>query len=130
MGADKKEFILELLAGIGEIRGRTKLQKIIFLGQKELGLREIFDFDEYYYGPYAQDLTSSLDELVSEGKIIEDKIAMGDYIQYSYKLAPGYDSVSSKYIPETTMSKLCRLAKMPRSRIIDYVYRKYLPHRI
>ena len=34
----QKAFILELISGLGKIEGRTKLQKIVFLGQMELGL--------------------------------------------------------------------------------------------
>lgn len=129
-GAERKEFLMELLAGIGKIQGRTKLQKIIFLGQEELGLHKIFDFDEYYYGPYAQDLTSVLDELVSEGKVVEEVSSMGDFIQYSYSLAPSSQIPSQMHISPEKMDLLKKLSKTPRSKIIDYVYRKYLPHRV
>ncbi|MDA0524902.1 hypothetical protein [Methanococcoides alaskense] len=129
IGQSRKDFLREMFSGIPDIKGRTKLQKIVFLGQEELGLDKQFDYDEYHYGPYSQELTDTLDEMVFEGDIIEDCETHGEYITYCYRLSDSAVSSESKQIPSSTMMKLAKLAKLPRARIIDYVYRKYLPHR-
>ena len=64
----QKNFLLEFFTGLGEVEGRTKLQKIIFLGQEEMGLEKIFDFDEYHYGPYSEELTDVLEQMIWSGE--------------------------------------------------------------
>ncbi len=126
----RKDFLREMFSGVPIIKGRTKLQKIVYLGQKELGLAELFEYDEYHYGPYSQDLTDTLDEMVFEGVIVEDCKIRGDFITYCYKLSDFATSPEKSTIPLETIQKLKKLALLPRSKIIDYVYRKYLPHRV
>jgi len=126
----QKNFLLEFFAGLGEVDGRTKLQKIIFLGQQELGLEKIFDFNEYYYGPYSDELTDALEQLIRSGDIIEDIEMHGDYIKYTYRLSNFTGIPNETVIPENIMHSFKRLSGVPRKKIIDYVYRKYLPHRL
>jgi|SRR5665647_617712 len=128
-----KAFILELLKGLGKVEGRTKLQKIIFLGQKELGLPEFFKFDKYHYGPYSWDLTEAIEDLIAIGYIKEEKGYYRDFITYVYKLsyfALSKVEIPSRYIAKDKMQTLKKLSELPRSAIIEYVYRKYLPERL
>ena len=131
--SSRKEFILELLSGLGKVEGRTKLQKIVFLGQMELGLPKLFKFDKYHYGPYSWELTETLEDLISTGLIQEDRESYGDYITYVYTLSE-FEIIelgkSAKYIPEEKIETLKKLSELPMSAIIEYVYRKYLPERI
>lgn len=131
--SSRKIFILELLSKLGKIEGRTKLQKIVFLGQMELGLPEIFKFDKYHYGPYSWDLTETIEDLITTGYIKEEKEQRGDFITYVYRLSdfsfPDVE-IPSGYIPEDKVEILKNLSELPRSAIIEYVYRKYLPERL
>lgn len=45
------------------ITGKTKFQKMIFLGQKEHKLPKRFEFIKYNYGPYSFQLTDCLNAL-------------------------------------------------------------------
>jgi uncharacterized protein len=126
----QKKFLLEFFAGLGEVDGRTKLQKIVFLGQQELGLKKIFDFNEYYYGPYSEELTDILEQLIRSGDIIENIEMHDDYVKYTYHLSKFTGIPDETVIPENIMDSLKRLSGVPRKKIIDYVYRKYLPHRL
>lgn len=53
----------------GEIRGKTRFQKMVFLAEEEEGLNEFYEFEKYNYGPYSFDLTDQLDTLVELGFI-------------------------------------------------------------
>lgn len=126
----RKELLLEIFSKIPVIKGRTKLQKIIFLGQEELGLPKLFEYDEYHYGPYSQELTDVLDEMVFDGTVVEECRMRGDFITYTYKLSETAASAEESTIQTQTIQKLKKLSRVPRSKIVDYVYRKYLPHRV
>lgn len=131
--SSRKAFILELLSGLGKIEGRTKLQKIVFLGQMELGLPEFFKFDKYHYGPYSWDLTETIEDLIATGYIKEEKEHCGDFVTYVYTLSDFAQSeveIPSGYIPGDKIETLKKLSELPRSAIIEYVYRKYLPERL
>lgn len=58
------------------IEGATKLQKLIFLAQKEGSLPEEFQFDyeSNKYGPYSVDLAVTLEELEDRGLIETEEI--------------------------------------------------------
>jgi uncharacterized protein YwgA len=129
----RKGFILELLSRLGKVEGRIKLQKIVFLGEMELGLPKFFEFDKYYYGPYSWELTETLEDLISSGQVKEESEACGDYVTYIYSLPDlelaGLEQ-SARYIPEEKIEILKKLSEIPRSAIIEYVYRKYRPERL
>jgi len=68
----RKEFdkLLTLLNIAGEVKGRKKFQKIIFiLQQKGADFKENFFF--HYYGPFSYDLQFEIDDLVESGLINE-----------------------------------------------------------
>lgn len=129
----RKDFIIELLSGLGKVEGRTKLQKIVFLGQMELGLPKLFNFDKYHYGPYSWELTETIEDLIAAGYIREEKEYCEDYITYVYRLSDFALSEVEKSVGQISEDKieiLKKLAELPRSAIIEYVYRKYLPERL
>ncbi|GAB7387857.1 YwgA family protein [Bacillaceae bacterium] len=69
----------------GEITGRKKLQKMIYIAKK-LG----FDFEErfqfHFYGPYSEELTLKVEELHHLGFLEEREEDKGNYMQYRYRL--------------------------------------------
>lgn len=64
--------ILTLFSILDNIRGRTKLQKIIFILQ-QLGYNFEEDYKYHYYGPYSADLQIEVDYLVSQGYLSEQQ---------------------------------------------------------
>ncbi|MEW9671278.1 YwgA family protein [Ammoniphilus sp. 3BR4] len=77
--------VLLLLEQAGEVVGRKKLQKMVYITQK---LR--FDFNQrfyfHFYGPYSEELTLEVEELCDLGfleEVLEDK---GNYNVYRYRI--------------------------------------------
>jgi uncharacterized protein len=82
-----KEHV-KLLSAIfysGEIVGRKKLQKMIYIAKKHsFPFQEKFAF--HFFGPYSEELTLRIEELCNMGFISEEKEQKGGYFQYRYKL--------------------------------------------
>lgn len=129
--AEKRRLLLTVLKHVGEIHGRTKFQKMIFLAQEELGAEKLFPYQKYHYGPYSWDLTETIERLIARGDIVEKVEEFGDVIRYSYTTSED----SKKEIEESgelaseSLEIMKTLSRMPLSMILDYVYRKYLPER-
>jgi uncharacterized protein len=69
----------------GEIIGRKKLQKMIYIAKKiNFPFYEKFNF--HFYGPYSEELTLRVEELCNLGFIDEVKEKKGGYFQYKYSL--------------------------------------------
>ncbi|MDR7078656.1 uncharacterized protein YwgA [Neobacillus niacini] len=69
----------------GEIVGRKKLQKMIYIAKKvEFPFHERFQF--HFYGPYSEELTLRVEELCNMGFLNETKEKKGGYFQYRYTL--------------------------------------------
>jgi uncharacterized protein YwgA len=71
----------------GIFRYRIRLQKFIILAKKEFGCPFTFDYKNYYYGPYSEDLQKSVKELIQEGFIDEhaNELPNGNF-EFFYKL--------------------------------------------
>jgi uncharacterized protein len=80
----------------GEIIGRKKLQKIIYIAKK---LR--FPFNERYqfhfYGPYSEELTLRIEELHNLGWLSEVKEKKGGYYQYRYTITEDGEKFLTHY---------------------------------
>ncbi|SRR5690554_1528497 len=77
--------ILRAIQCSGEIVGRKKLQKMIYIAKKlHFPFEEKFEF--HFYGPYSEELTLQLEELINMGFITEIKENKGNYFQYRYRL--------------------------------------------
>jgi uncharacterized protein YwgA len=69
----------------GEITGRKKLQKMIYIAKKvDFPFHERFQF--HFYGPYSEELTTRVEELCNMGFLNEVKEKKGGYFQYRYTL--------------------------------------------
>lgn len=74
--------LMKVFSDSGEIVGRKKLQKIIYIAKKlELPFYEKYDF--HFYGPYSEELTLQVEELCNLGFLHEVK-EKGGYYQYRY----------------------------------------------
>ncbi|AIE61601.1 YwgA family protein [Bacillus methanolicus] len=77
--------IMYAVAAAGEIIGRKKLQKIIYIAKKiAFPFQERFQF--HFYGPYSEELTLRVEELCNMGFLNEVKEKKGGYYQYRYTL--------------------------------------------
>ncbi len=64
--------IMNAIAASGEIAGRKKLQKIIYIAKKlSFPFQEKFEF--HFYGPYSEELTLRIEELCNMGYLHEVK---------------------------------------------------------
>ncbi|OYT40988.1 MAG: hypothetical protein B6U86_03275 [Candidatus Altiarchaeales archaeon ex4484_43] len=129
----KKYVVLKLVSELGRIDGRTKFQKLVFIGQKEFGLPEAFKFSGYYYGPYSKDLTETIEALIRIGFLHEEVKVKDEYIEYIYTITEegkgalrGLEKEIKKKLPKTAISHLRDFKKMSRGEIIGYVYGKYM----
>lgn len=69
----------------GEIIGRKKLQKMIYIAKKvAFPFQERFQF--HFYGPYSEELTLRVEELCNMGFVNEVKENKGGYYQYRYTM--------------------------------------------
>jgi uncharacterized protein len=77
--------LMYAIEAAGEITGRKKLQKIIYIAKKlSFPFQERFQF--HFYGPYSEELTLRVEELSNLGFIEEVKEKKGGYFQYRYTL--------------------------------------------
>ena len=77
--------VLGAIAASGEIVGRKKLQKMIYIAKKiSFPFQEKFQF--HFYGPYSEELTLRIEELCNMDFLNEVKEKVGGYSQYRYSL--------------------------------------------
>jgi uncharacterized protein len=89
----------------GEIVGRKKLQKMIFIAKKlTFPFQEKFQF--HFYGPYSEELTLRVEELCNMGFISEVKEKKGGYFQYRYCVTAEGEDFLKMYETDTDMTTL------------------------
>jgi len=146
-----KQFLpLALLAASdGEIRGKTRFQKLTFLAEQELTEYDIdpHDFVAYDYGPFSKDLMEDVEKLESEGLVtINVRQTFGGDDRYDYRLTehgretyeendPDDDWETGETPADGTERFACidtiarnvvrQFGEMPLSNLIDHVYTEY-----
>ncbi len=95
--------LLLLIQQAGEIVGRKKLQKIVYIAKKlEFPFYEKYQF--HIYGPYSEELSLRMEEMRDLGFISEVKEKKGGYHQFRYALSEKGEeflTISSFDFPET-----------------------------
>lgn len=77
--------VITVLKEAGEVTGRKKLQKIIYICKKlQFPFNEKYQF--HFYGPYSEELTLRVEELCNLGLVSEVKESKGNYYQYKYSV--------------------------------------------
>lgn len=77
--------IMHAIEVSGEIVGRKKLQKMIYIAKKiSFPFQERFQF--HFYGPYSEELTLRVEELCNMGFLHEVKEKKSGFYQYRYTL--------------------------------------------
>jgi len=119
----------------GEMRGKTRLQKLVFLSQKEFEGEFDFNFDKAPLGPLSYNLLNKVDELTELGLInrIEDKTDFG-YKVFKYKITKEGENflefgkakaLISKKTIDANKKVINRYWKMNHVELLDYVHEKY-----
>ncbi|MEZ3115946.1 hypothetical protein RYH80_08445 [Halobaculum sp. MBLA0147] len=151
---EAKQFLpLALLytAG-GEIRGKTRFQKLAFLSERELDRWDVdaYDFVAYDYGPFSKSLLEETESLEAEGLVeITRRKTFGGKERYDYRLTQrGHETYEDNRPneewdesnePEDVSDGTDRFrciehvadrvtgdfAEMPVSNLIDHVYDEY-----
>lgn len=135
---ERAKWILTLLQAMGgEIRGRLRLQKLMFLLKHEHGAELPYEFIPYIYGPYSADIFEDLAALRDEGLLdLKGEVPwpmemIGQTTGTSYSLTKKgkeragelYEKLSDE--EKRALSSLKKFAKMSNREIIRYVYSKY-----
>ncbi|MCG0279051.1 MAG: hypothetical protein L5656_11115 [Thermanaeromonas sp.] len=83
----KYRMLMMLLSAVGQIHGRKKLQKMVYLLQ-EAGCPFKEEFNYHLYGPYSEELAIKVDEMKFLG-LLEERIeaTTSGYKQYIYSLS-------------------------------------------
>ncbi|MDY0404525.1 YwgA family protein [Virgibacillus sp. 179-BFC.A HS] len=77
--------ILAFFSQVGEVTGRKKLQKMIYILQAcGVPFEEKYQF--HFYGPYSEELSLRIQELCNLGFMNETKEEKSSYVQYRYNL--------------------------------------------
>lgn len=76
------------------LKGRTRLQKLVFLFQMRSDIKMDYQFEKGYYGPVSYKLYSIADNLVTMGLLSEEKrrTPSGNVVVY-YELTPSGKSL-------------------------------------
>lgn len=131
--------IMALLQKAKEVVGRKKLQKIVYISQKyDFDFQERFNF--HFYGPYSEELSLQIEELVAGGLVQEIKENKGGYTQYTYRLSEqgetylklypvelsGYDAFVQALNQESSrflelVSTMLYFDKLPREELIEKI---------
>lgn len=140
-----KQLIPLALASVGDeepIEGRTRLQKMVFVVQRELAkeedLREDqqYDFFPYDYGPFSKELADAIDEMIEEGLLDEEPVEYDDEgnVKYLYEIKPDGRSVVNRELDRDRVENVIDTIRQIKSRyndelslpeVIDEVYSKY-----
>lgn len=119
-----------------EIRGRTRLQKMVFLIQQQFGdtqdLPGEYTYIPYDYGPFAKKLYDDLDFLEERDVITENRVTLDDKVVYYYSLGPNAD----EYLDNWSSDEIDRILDMaeqikdqfndmPLPNLLDYVYSEH-----
>ena len=82
----RKEIVLLTFLKYGNILGRKRFQKLVFLAKYKYGAGIPFIFVNYKYGPYSRELQDVLDGLVMAGFVEEVKRISDGFVEYEYRL--------------------------------------------
>lgn len=111
---DRGNKIISLLGAVGgTIRGRKKLQKLVYLLQFK---GEDFDQDYSYwhFGVYSKTLASDLSYLVASGILLEERTQEEGFESYVIRLAPESDADSYDALASGDLAKTLS-AEKPRT---------------
>lgn len=132
----QRDLLLRMLeeSEQGRIEGRTRLQKLAFLVDRQSDKSDdtLFEFIPYHYGPFSEGILHELDDMKKDGLIEERTVDLSDgNTKYIYNITDeGEERLNgaereSKEIPSVTEDVVSQFNSMPISRLLEHVYNKY-----
>ena len=77
--------LMGVFAACGEVIGRKKLQKMVYIAKK-MNFAFVEKYELHMYGPYSEELTLRVEELCAMGFLSEQCTDKGSYVQYHYNV--------------------------------------------
>jgi uncharacterized protein len=113
--------VITLIKEAGEVIGRKKLQKMVYIAKKlNFPFQEKYQF--HFYGPYSEELTLKIEELCNLGYIHEKKEKVSGYSQYRYAVNDEGEKVLTAYGKEMNRLGECvRSMNDQSSRFLELV---------
>ena len=75
-----------------KIEGRTRLQKLVCILKHRYNIPFSYSFKPYYYGPYSDEITDTVETLVGLGLLTKKKEAFAPgIVKYTYELTAQVD---------------------------------------
>lgn len=94
------ERLTQLLAAAREVRGRKKLQKMVYIAQ-QLGYRFAEPFHLHVWGPYSEVLAVKVKEMTEWGFATEQTLpGPAGNVQYVYTPGPNAGRVCTEFDPQ------------------------------
>lgn len=128
-------LLLEIISHDDEIRGKVRLQKLVFLSQTRLGKKHDYSFEPAPLGPLSDHVNYLLWRMTELGVIEENiRITSSGNDVYCYKItdtgkeilesAKRKDVLNEKEIG--MIDSVCKkYGKMPYVKLLDFVHGKY-----
>lgn len=137
----KQKWILSVLYSLGEIKGKTRIEKLLFLLDKEYNLNEknfYNDFRSERFGPYSDQIMTDVSLLEKIGLvkirevIFKQSFESGEIIKRTdfqltedgKKIAKGFVDKMSPDVKKKILS-LKKFNEMKLVELLDFVHRKY-----
>jgi len=137
----KQKWILTLLHALGgEIKGSTRLQKLLFLLEREFDVigDEYYEFKPLHFGPFSWEIIKDTEELQKAGFIdVEQEVFESEQpfedglIRRNYKLSLSGERIAFEIFNNLSerntqaLLELRRFNGMKLPELVDYVYSKY-----
>ncbi len=128
------ELLIGLFSMAGEIRGRKRLQKIVYV-LKNMGVPFSASYFKYYYGPFSRDIEARIIYLNYQGVIEEDTTISpsleGEEIRsYAYRLTPQGKKYAEKHAINlgeygVTLGLIEKLKTMDINKLVSLSYKIY-----
>lgn len=139
LNKDREKWVILIPSILGEIRGKTRFMKLLFLLRMKYGFRKgsFFKFEPWIYGPFSKDLTEDLSELEEQNLMLkkvlplsEDEIGK-EKVLYEYTLTPQGERIASEILQNLskreieTLKELAKFNRMKLKPLLKYIYRNY-----
>jgi uncharacterized protein YwgA len=113
--------IINAISTAGEISGRKKLQKIVYIAKKlSFPFHEKFQF--HFYGPYSEELTLRIEELCEMGYLNEVREKKAGYYQYCYSITDaGRDFLSIQEVEMPALEACLQDMNEQNARFLELV---------
>ncbi len=119
----QKNILLSVIYLLGKVWGRTYLQKFLYLLNREVFNDNLFDYKNYKYGPFCEDINDELTFLEVEGKVQEiPTITKGLNTSYTYELTESGKKIATEIFDKKVSVKI-------KHKLIEYTnkFRNYSP---